>query len=89
MARDANKSSEPTEVRLYVGGFPPEVKREEIERRFTPFGKVRKCEVLVRPGGGGVRDVGMPIAFLNLKPKDPSQLSRCLAAVKYIDCEIT
>ena len=33
-------------TRLYVGGFPPDVRESELAARFAPFGKVCATQLL-------------------------------------------
>uniref|UniRef100_A0A061S076 Hsp27-ere-tata-binding protein scaffold attachment factor (Saf-b) n=1 Tax=Tetraselmis sp. GSL018 TaxID=582737 RepID=A0A061S076_9CHLO len=67
-------------VRLYVGGLTEQTTREDVEKRFTPFGNVEQVDLMpakisAQPSTFCCRGFG----YVTFKPKDERSLSRCLS----------
>jgi RNA recognition motif-containing protein len=72
-------------VRLYVGGLPGEVSKEQLAQRFQPFGAVAAVQLVPeKPGTPAASRPSKPcrgFAYVQLVPKDEAALHRCLSMV--------
>ena len=69
------------EMRLYVGGLPPDITPLDVEGRFKPFGAVASCELVPSKGPGADPGACRGFAYVEFQPKDDASLARCLSLV--------
>lgn len=60
-------------TRLYVGGFPPDVRESELAARFAPFGKVCATQLICDSATGAPRGFG----YVTLEAEEAA-VERCL-----------
>lgn len=74
-------------VRLYVGGLPQDIKKEDVAARFVSFGTVGACELSlpknIEPAGRSTATC-RGFAYVELQPKDEVSLARCLSLVRML-----
>ena len=68
-------------VRLYVGGLPQDVTKEQLAQRFAPFGRVDDADLVLGRADGSAETACRGFGYVELEPTNDGALHRCLSTV--------